>query len=66
MAVGKWRQGCEASVRHGIVTDEAPVVIGWDSKTDRRVVRMPREVRRLGEGLALVCSNPATNGDIRR
>jgi len=53
-------------VRHVIIIDEAPMVIGSNPKVEHEVVRMLQEVRKFGEGLILVCRNPSINDDILR
>jgi len=56
----------DSPVRHVIVIDEAPMVIGSNPKVEREVVRMLQEVRKFGEGLVLVCRNPGISDDILR
>ena len=58
--------GSDAPVRHVIVIDEAPMVIGSNPKVEHEVVRMLQEVRKFGEGLILVCRNPGVSDDILR
>lgn len=55
-----------ALVRHVIIIDEAPMVIGSNPKVEREIVRMLQEVRKFGEGLILVCRNPGISDDILR
>ena len=56
----------ESPVRHVIVIDEAPMVIRSHPKVEFEVVRMLQEMRKFGEGLILVCRNPAISDDILR
>lgn len=56
----------QAAVRHVIIIDEAPMVIGSNPKVEGEVVRMLQEVRKFGEGLILVCRNPGISDDILR
>lgn len=56
----------QAPVRHIIIIDEAPMVIGSNPKVERELVRMLQEFRKFGEGLILVCRNPSIHDDILR
>jgi DNA helicase HerA-like ATPase len=56
----------QAPVRHVIIIDEAPMVIGSNPKVKHEVIRMLQEVRKFGEGLILVCRNPGIDDDILR
>lgn len=56
----------QAPVRHIIIIDEAPMVIGSNPKVEHEVIRMLQEVRKFGEGLILVCRNPSIDDDILR
>lgn len=56
----------QAPVRHIIIIDEAPMVIGSNPKVERELVRMLQEVHKFGEGLILVCRNPSIHDDILR
>jgi len=53
-------------VRHVIIIDEAPRVIGRNPKVERKLVGMLQEMRGFGEGLVLVCRNPGISKDILR
>jgi len=56
----------QTPVRHIIIIDEAPMVIGSNPKVENEVIRMLQEVRKFGEGLILVCRNPGIDDDILR
>lgn len=56
----------QGPVRHIIIIDEAPMVIGSNPKVEHEVIRMLQEVRKFGEGLILVCRNPGIDDDILR
>lgn len=60
------RLGETNQLRHAIIIDEAPMVIGSNPKIERTVVRILQELRKFGEGLVLVCRNPGISDDIMR
>jgi DNA helicase HerA-like ATPase len=60
------RKGKTRIVQHVIVIDEAPMVIGSNSKVEEEVVSMLQEIRKFGVGLILVCRNPGIGDDILR
>ncbi len=54
----------EAPVCHVTIIDGAPQVVGSNKRIERELIGILQEVRKLGEGIFLVCRNTSISRDI--